>query len=319
MTLVDEVDVTAQTDPRSDVSHEAIENLSHEDRAFAPSREFAAQANATAALYDEAAADRVAFWERQAGELQWETPWTTALDWSAAPFVRWFDGGRLNVAVNCVDRHVEAGHGDQVAYHFEGEPGDTRDITYAELLTEVSQAANALESLGVKAGDRVAIYLPMIPEAVISMLACARIGAVHSVVFGGFSAEALRSRIDDAQAVLVITSDGGYRRGAASPLKPAVDEAVVQTPSIRNVLVVRRTGGDVEWVEGRDHWWHDLVERQATTHEAQHFDAEHPLFILYTSGTTGKPKGILHTTGGYLTQAAYTLHKVFDLKAATDV
>ena len=218
-----------------------------------------------------------------------------------------------------MDRHVAAGLGDRVAIHFEGEPGDTRTLTYAELADEVARAANALAELGVSDGDRVAIYLPMIPEAVISMLACARIGAVHSVVFGGFSAEALRSRIDDAQAVVVITSDGGYRRGAASPLKPAVDEAVEQTPSVRNVLVVRRTGGDVEWVEGRDHWWHELVERQPATHEAQAFDAEHPLFILYTSGTTGKPKGILHTTGGYLTQAAYTHHNVFDLKADTDV
>ena len=227
------IDIEPTDTTRSTVSHDAIENLSHEDRAFAPSPEFAAQANATAALYDEAAADRLAFWEKQAHELQWETPWHTALDWSDAPFAKWFDGGRLNVAVNCVDRHVAAGHGDQVAYHFEGEPGDTRDITYAELLVEVSKAANALESLGVKAGDRVAIYLPMIPEAAVAMLACARIGAVHSVVFGGFSAEALRSRIDDAQAVLVITCDGGNRKGKPMALKPAVDEAVLQTPTVR--------------------------------------------------------------------------------------
>ena len=193
------------------MSHDAIENLSHENRAFPPSAEFAAEANATAALYDEAAADRVAFWEQQARDLQWAQPWTTALDWSNAPFARWFDGGTINVAVNCLDRHVEAGRGDKVAYHFEGEPGDARDITYAELLADVSRAANALESLGVRAGDRVAIYLPMIPEAAVAMLACARIGAVHSVVFGGFSAEALRSRIEDAEAVLVITADGGNR------------------------------------------------------------------------------------------------------------
>ena len=301
------------------MSNEALENLLHEDRTFPPDPAFVASANATPALAEQAAADRIAFWEDQARRLDWAEPWHTALDWSNAPFAQWFVGGRLNVAENCVDRHVAAGLGDRVAIHFEGEPGDTRTLTYAELADEVARAANALTELGVSDGDRVAIYLPMIPEAVISMLACARIGAVHSVVFGGFSAEALRSRIDDAQAVLVITSDGGYRRGAASPLKPAVDEAVEQTPSIRNVLVVRRTGGDVEWVEGRDHWWHDLVERQATTHEAQPFDAEHPLFILYTSGTTGKPKGILHTTGGYLTQAAYTHHNVFDLKADTDV
>jgi len=280
------------------VSHDAIENLSHEDRSFPPSAEFAAQANATAALYDEATADRVAFWDKQARELQWETPWHTALDWSDAPFVRWFDGGKLNVAVNCVDRHVAAGHGAQVAYHFEGEPGDTRDITYAELLTEVSKAANALESLGVKAGDRVAIYLPMIPEAAVAMLACARIGAVHSVVFGGFSAEALRSRIEDAEAVLVITSDGGNRKGKPMALKPAVDEAVAASPSVKNVLVVKRTGQDVEWTD-KDVWWHDVVDS--------------------ASGTTGKPKGILHTTGGYLTQVAYTHRNVFDLKPDTDV
>jgi acetyl-CoA synthetase len=300
------------------VSHEAIENLSHEDRVFPPSPEFAAQANATAVLYDEAASDRIGFWEKQARDLQWESPWHTALDWSAAPFARWFDGGRINVAVNCVDRHVAAGHGDQVAYFFEGEPGDTRTITYAELLTEVSKAANALESLGVKAGDRVAIYLPMIAEAAIAMLACARIGAVHSVVFGGFSAEALRSRIEDAEAVLVITSDGGNRKGKPLPLKPAVDEAVAASPSVRNVLVVKRTGGEVEWTD-KDVWWHELVDAQPETHEAQAFDAEHPLFILYTSGTTGKPKGILHTTGGYLTQVAFTHRNVFDLKPDTDV
>ena len=300
------------------MSHEAIENLSHEDRVFPPSPEFAAQANATEALYADAAADRIGFWEEQARDLQWETPWHTALDWSAAPFARWFDGGKLNVAVNCVDRHVAEGHGDQVAYFFEGEPGDTRTITYAELLTEVSKAANALESLGVKAGDRVAIYLPMIAEAAIAMLACARIGAVHSVVFGGFSAEALRSRIEDAEAVLVITSDGGNRKGKPLPLKPAVDEAVAASPSVRNVLVVKRTGGEVEWTD-KDVWWHELVDAQPETHAAQAFDAEHPLFILYTSGTTGKPKGILHTTGGYLTQVAYTHRNVFDLKPDTDV
>ena len=300
------------------MSHDAIENLSHEDRAFPPSAQFAATANADAALYDEAAADRVAFWERQARELQWETPWHTALDWSEAPFVKWFDGGKLNVAVNCVDRHVAAGHGDQVAYHFEGEPGDTRDITYTELLTEVSKAANALESLGVQAGDRVAIYLPMIPEAAVAMLACARVGAVHSVVFGGFSAEALRSRIEDAEAVLVITSDGGNRKGKPMALKPAVDEAVAASPSVKNVLVVKRTGQEVDWTD-KDVWWHDLVDAQPTTHAAQGFDAEHPLFILYTSGTTGKPKGILHTTGGYLTQVTYTHRNVFDLKPDTDV
>jgi len=301
------------------VSNEALENLLHEDRSFPPPAAFAVAANATPELAADAAADRIAFWEEQARRLAWADPWHTALDWSGAPFSKWFVGGRLNVAVNCVDRHVEAGLGDRVALHFEGEPGDTRSVTYAELSQEVQRAANALTALGVTAGDRVAIYLPMIPEAIVAMLACARVGAPHSVVFGGFSAEALRSRIDDAQATLVITADGGYRRGAASPLKPAVDEAVAQCPSVRNVLVVRRTGGEVAWTEGRDHWWDDLVGAQPAVHAAQAFDSEHPLFILYTSGTTGKPKGILHTSGGYLTQAAFTHWNVFDLKPQTDV
>ncbi len=302
-----------------DAAHEALENLLHEERRFPPAPDFAAQANATAAMYDEAAADRLTFWENQAARLQWERPWDTTLDWSNAPFAQWFVGGRLNVAVNCVDRHVDAGLGDRVAIHFEGEPGDTRTLTYANLQQEVNRAAHALTELGVAAGDRVAIYLPMIPEAAVAMLACARIGAPHSVVFGGFSAEALRSRIDDAAAKLVITSDGGYRRGKPAALKPAVDEAVAQTPTVEHVLVVRRTGQDVAWTADRDVWWHDIVGRQPDTHGAEAFDSEHPLFILYTSGTTGKPKGILHTSGGYLTQAAYTHANVFDLKPETDV
>jgi acetyl-CoA synthetase len=303
----------------NDSTENALSNLSREDRTFPPSAQFAAEANARAALYDEAAADRLAFWAEQAGHLDWAEPFSEVLDWSGAPFARWFVGGKLNVAYNCVDRHVEAGHGDQVAIRFEGEPGDRRDVTYAELMIEVSKAANALTKLGVEAGDRVAIYLPMIPEAIVAMLACARIGAPHSVVFAGFSAEALRSRIDDAQAKLVITSDGQNRRGSAMPLKPAVDEAVEQTPSVAHVLVVRRTGGDVEWQEGRDVWWHDIVDSQPETHIPEAFDSEHPLFILYTSGTTGKPKGILHTSGGYLTQTAYTHRNVFDLKPESDV
>jgi acetyl-CoA synthetase len=243
------------------------------------------------------------------------------LDWNDPPFAKWFVGGQLNVAYNCVDRHVEAGYGDQVAIHWVGEPQDeTRTITYAALQAEVNRAANALEALGVGKGDRVAIYLPMIPEATIAMLACARIGAVHSVVFGGFSAEALRSRIEDAEAKAVITSDGGYRRGKPAALKPAVDDALAAgASSVRNVLVVRRTGQDVAWTEGRDVWWDEFVGSQSDSHAYVPHDSEHPLFILYTSGTTGKPKGIKHTTGGYLTQVAYTHKYVFDLKPDTDV
>ena len=303
-------------------SSQALENLSTEDRRFPPSETFAAQAVAKADLYDEAAADREAFWAKQARDLvTWDTDFEQTLDWSEAPFARWYVGGRLNVAYNCVDRHVEAGHGDRVAIHFEGEPGDTRTITYAQLKDEVSRAANALTDLGVEAGDRVAIYLPMIPEAAISMLACARIGAAHSVVFGGFSADALASRIDDAEAKVVITADGGYRRGSASALKPAVDGALAKASrgSVRKVLVVRRTEQDVEWDDSRDVWWHDAVGSASTEHTPQAFDSEQPLFILYTSGTTGKPKGILHTSGGYLTQTAYTHKFVFDLKPETDV
>jgi acetyl-CoA synthetase len=300
------------------MSNDAVENLLHENRHFPPTPQFAAQANAQPALYEGAAADRIKFWETQAKRLHWETNWQQALDWSDAPFAKWFVGGKLNVAYNCVDRHVHAGNGDRVALYWEGEPGDTKTITYAQLKGEVSKAANALLELGISAGDRVAIYLPMIPEAAIAMLACARIGAVHSVVFGGFSAEALRSRIDDASAKLVITADGGYRRGSASALKPAVDEAVEHCPTIEHVLVVKRTNQDVQWHD-RDVWWHEIVDKQSTEHEATAFDAEHPLFILYTSGTTGKPKGILHTSGGYLTQASYTHFNVFDLKPEKDV
>ena len=301
------------------MSTDALSSLQREDREFLPSPEFAAQANFTADSYTAASQDRLAFWAEQARRLDWETPFTDVLDWSDAPFAKWFVGGRLNVAYNCVDRHVEAGYGDQVAIRFEGELGDRRDVTYAQLQREVAQAANALIELGITAGDRVAIYMPLIPEAVVAMLACARVGAPHSVVFGGFAATALESRINDAEAKLVITADGQHRRGAILPLKPAVDEAVVNTPTVTNVLVVKRTGIDVEWHEGRDVWWHDIVDRQADVHVPEAFDSEHPLFILYTSGTTGTPKGILHTTGGYLTQVSYTHHAVFDLKPDTDV
>jgi acetyl-CoA synthetase len=298
--------------------NETLENLSREERRFPPTAEFSANAVAGSDLYDQAQADRLGFWDQQARALSWGTEWSQVLDWSDAPFAKWFVGGTLNVAYNCVDRHVEAGNGDRVAIHFEGEPGDTRTLTYADLQREVSRAANALIALGVAKGDRVAIYLPMIPEAAIAMLACARIGAPHSVVFGGFSAEALRSRIEDAEAKIVITSDGGYRRGAPAALKPAVDEAVAASPSIQKVLVVRRTGQDVAWTD-KDVWWHEALEAASDQHTPEPMDAEHPLFILYTSGTTGKPKGILHTTGGYLTQVAYTHKNVFDLHPETDV
>ncbi|NKS18153.1 acetate--CoA ligase [Rhodococcus hoagii] len=286
---------------------------------YPPSAAFAAAANAGPELQAEADRDRLAFWDAQARRLDWATPWTEVLDWSDAPVAKWFVGGSLNVAYNCVDRHVLAGNGDRVAIHFEGEPRDSRDITYNDLLAEVSRAANTFTELGLVAGDRVAIYMPMIPEAIVTMLACARLGLTHSVVFAGFSATALRSRIDDAAAKLVVTVDGQWRRGQAAPIKPAVDEAVADADSVRNVLVVKRTGIDVDITDGRDLWWHDTVEKASDTHEAQAFDAEHPLFILYTSGTTGKPKGIIHTSGGYLTQASYTHHNVFDHKAGQDV
>ncbi|WP_018654098.1 acetate--CoA ligase [Actinomadura flavalba] len=299
-------------------SQETLSNLLREKRRFPPPAELAASANVTAAAYDEAAADRLGFWARQAERLSWTKPWDDVLDWSDPPFAKWYVGGELNVAYNCVDRHVEAGRGDKVAYHWEGEPGDTRTLTYADLQREVSKAANALLELGVRNGDRVAVYLPMIPELPISMLACARIGATHSVVFGGFSADALRTRLDDARAKVVITADGGYRRGKPSALKPTVDEAAAAAASVEHVLVVRRTGEDVA-VHDRDVWWHDLVDRQSGEHAPEPHDAEHPLYILYTSGTTGKPKGILHTSGGYLTQTAYTHDAVFDLKRDEDV
>lgn len=311
-------DQTAAAEAGSDTQNQALSNLMQESRSFAPPPELAANANVQAEAYERAAADRLGFWAEQAHRLTWERTWDTVLEWDE-PFAKWFTGGTINAAVNCLDRHVDQGLGDRVAYYWEGEPGDRRTITYAELTDMVCQAANALLELGVAKGDRVAIYMPMIPETVVAMLACARLGAVHMVVFGGFSADALGSRLDDAGASVVITADGGYRRGSASGLKGNVDEAVRPRPDVRNVLVVRRTGQDVDWTEGRDVWWHDLVDRQSTKHTPQAHDAEHPLYIMYTSGTTAKPKGILHTTGGYLTQVAWSHWAAFDLKPQSDI
>jgi len=299
------------------VTEQAIDNLSQENRTFEPPADLAANANLKADAYERATTDRLGFWAEQAERIDWAEPFTEVLDWSDAPFAKWYVGGKLNASYNCVDRHVEAGRGDQVAIHWVGEPvGDTRDITYAQLKDEVCQAANALTDLGVTAGDRVAIYLPMIPEAVITMLACARIGAPHTVVFGGFSADALASRIEDCHAKVVVTSDGGYRRGAPSALKPAVDDALEKlgdASPVTAVVVVERTGQDVAWND-IDKRWSDVVGGASTEHTPEAFDAEHPLYVMYTSGTTGKPKGILHTTGGYLVQCAYTFWGVFDYK-----
>jgi acetyl-CoA synthetase len=303
------------TEPNNDTT---LSNLLREERRFDPPAEFAADANATTDDYDRARTDRLGYWATEAEQLSWARPWDQVLDWSNPPFAKWFVGGELNVAYNCVDRHVEAGHGDQVAYYWEGEPGDTRTLTYADLQAEVCKATNALIELGIAKGDRVAIYMPMIPELPIAMLACARLGAPHTVVFGGFSAEALSGRIHDSEAKLVITADGGNRRGGTHALKPVVDEAVAKSPTIENVLVVRRTGQDVEWTD-RDVWWHDLVDRQSPEHTAEPHDAEHPLYLLYTSGTTAKPKGIMHTSGGYLTGVATTHRMVFDVKPDRDI
>ncbi|MDX2120211.1 MAG: acetate--CoA ligase [Gemmatimonadota bacterium] len=297
-----------------------ISTLLSETRRFPPDPVFAAAANGQPALYESARADRLAFWEEQARALDWITPWHTVLEWTP-PHAKWFVGGKLNIAANCIDRHLHTARRNKAAIIWEGEPGDRRTITYWELHREVGRCANALRKLGVKKGDRVAIYLPMIPEAAIAMLACARIGAVHSVVFGGFSAESLRDRINDAQAVCLITADGGYRRGTVLPLKRFADEAVAACPSIKDVIVVQRrpgaAAGDESFaniVEGRDHWWHRLLDQASPECPAEPLDAEDLLFILYTSGTTGKPKGIVHTTGGYLTQVTSTMRHVFDLK-----
>ena len=301
------------------MSEPGLSNLMHEERRFEPPPDLAAAANVKADVYERATADRLGFWAEQAERISWAQPWSEVLDWSNAPFAKWFVGGRLNASYNCLDRHVEAGKGDKVAYHWVGEPGDTRTLTYSQLKDEVCKAANALVELGVQTGDRVAIYMPMIPELVIAMLACARLGAPHTVVFGGFSADALKTRIIDCDARVVITADGGYRRGAPSALKPAVDEALQTCPDVRTSLVVRRTGQDVDWDDARDMWWHDVVDKQSTEHEPEAFDSEHPLYVMYTSGTTGKPKGSLHTTGGYLVGCSFTHWAVFDLKPETDV
>jgi acetyl-CoA synthetase len=304
----------------SDAKHDAIDALMDENRTFPPPDAFTAEALVTGTfLYDEAREDDEGFWARQAAALvDWDSEWHTILDWQL-PFAKWFIGGRLNVSANCLDRHVAAGRGDKIAIHWEGEPGDTRTITYAELLDEVCKLANALTGLGVAKGDRVNIYLPMVPEAAVAMLACARIGAPHSVVFGGFSSTALADRINDAEATVLITADGGYRRGEVFPLKPAADEALEQTSTVRHVVVVKRGGNEITMRDGRDHWYHDLIAAASADCPPPSHDAEDLLFLLYTSGTTGKPKGIMHTMGGYLTHVTYTHRYVFDLHPDTDV
>ncbi len=298
----------------------AIDSLGWERRTFVPSDAFRSNALVSDhSLYDEASQDFTAFWAKQASELiSWSKDWHTASEWNL-PFAKWFVGGELNVSYNCLDRHVLAGKGDKVAFHFEGEPGDTRTVTYAQLLDETQRFANVLKGLGVVKGDRVNIYMPMIPEAAIAMLACARIGAVHSVVFGGFSAISLTDRINDAEAKVLITADGGWRRGEVFPLKHTADEALLGTPTITDVVVVRRGGNEITMQDGRDHWYHELMAQADPVCPPEPMDSEQLLFLLYTSGTTGRPKGIMHTSGGYLTQAAFTHKYVFDLHADTDI
>ncbi len=312
----------APSGPEQSPARAAIDDLYLEERRFPPPPGFAEGAVvADRRLYESGSADLEAFWAGQAESLDWFDKWTTVLEWDL-PFAKWFVGGTLNVSYNCLDRHVAAGLGDRIAYYWEGEPGDRRTITYAELLADVERFANVLKGLGVVRGDVVAIYMPMIPELPAAMLACTRVGAAHSVVFGGFSPDALRDRIDDAQAKVLVTADGGWRRGAVVPLKSSADDALAETPSIEHVVVVRRTGAADEacpMVEGRDVWWHDVMAGADPHCPPEHMDAEDLLYLLYTSGTTAKPKGIMHTTGGYLTQVAFTHKAVFDIHAANDV
>ena len=295
-----------------------IESILDEFRVFPPPAEFAAKAHVKnmdeyERMYAEAAADPESFWATKAEELHWFKKWETVLEWNE-PFAKWFVGGKLNVAYNCLDRHLQTWRRNKAAIIWEGEPGETRTLTYQQLHTEVSKFANVLKRLGVVTGDRVALYMPLVPELAISMLACARIGATHTVIFGGFSADAIRDRVNDGKCKVIVTADGGYRRGTEIKLKEIVDNAVKQCQSIENVVVFKRTGSQISMKAGRDHWWHDLMPTVNSVCPAEELDSEHPLYILYTSGTTGKPKGILHTTGGYLTQAAYTTKLVFDLK-----
>ncbi|RTZ90210.1 MAG: acetate--CoA ligase [Planctomycetota bacterium] len=292
---------------------ETIENLFQEERSFPPPEALASRANARPRIHQEAAADPQAFWVEEAKKLQWKQPWDQVLDDSEAPFYRWFVGGTLNVTESCLDRHVAA-NPDRIAFHWEGEPGDSRSITYGELLAEVCRTANALKKMEVGKGDTVAIYMGMVPEIVVAMLACARIGAAHSVVFGGFSADSLRERIDDCACKAVITQDGSWRRGSVFPLKKNVDDSLIGQQTVKNVLVLRRGENPVDWQEGRDHWWHELVPEMSDICEPEEMDAEDLLFILYTSGSTGKPKGIVHTCGGYLTGVSSTFRNVFDIK-----
>ena len=302
------------------MSEPTIEDYYIEDRTFPPSETFRNDALiADRSLYEEAQEDRLGFWARQARELvTWFEDFETVLEWDL-PFAKWFVEGKLNISYNCLDRHVEAGRGDKIAFYWEGEPGDTRTITYNELLEEVSKFANVLKSLGITKGDRVCIYMPMIPELPVAMLACARIGAPHSIVFGGFSADSLSDRIDDADAKLLITSDGGYRRGEPFPLKDTADASVAATSTVENVIVVQRTGQNVEWDQTTDHWYHELMESASSDCPPEHLNSEDLLYLLYTSGTTAKPKGIMHTTGGYLTQVAFTHKYIFDLRPDSDV